>query len=89
VTFKNSKNGKASYFFSGPKEGKFYAVTSLANKGSLIKVTCLETNKSIMAEVISVLPASDAARGLLIKISDNAKLALKQKSTTFNTKVSY
>lgn len=89
VTFKNSKNGKASYFFSGPKEGKFYAVTSLANKGSLIKVTCLETNKSIMAEVISVLPASDAARGLLIKISDNAKLALKQKSTIFNTKVSY
>jgi hypothetical protein len=89
IQFSSTKSGKASFFFSGPSEGKFYVVTSLAKKGSIVKITDTETGKTLMAEVISALPPADAAKGLLIKVSENAKLALKQKASPFNVKISY
>lgn len=85
----NSKSGKCSYFFSGPMTGQFYAFTNLAIKGDIVKVTNLQNNRSVMAEVIGVLPNSDLTKGLLIKLSDNAKLPLGQKNNSFNVKVNY
>ena len=85
----NSKLGKCAYFFSGPGSGQFYAFTNLASKGSIIKVMNTSNNKYIMVEVIGGLPNADIAKGLILKLSDNAKLPLGQKNSVFNIKVNY
>ena len=89
LVFKNSKTGKASFFFSGPSHGKFYVVTSVAEKGSIVKITNTENGKSIFAEVISPITASDLSKGIIMKISDNSKLPLMHKSSICAVKISY
>jgi len=89
LSLTNVKTVKAAYFFSGPSGGKFYAVTNLVTKGSIIKLTNPANGRSIMAEVIGNLSPIDLNKGLLLKVSDNAKLALGQKSTLFSMKVNY
>jgi hypothetical protein len=89
LTLKNQKSGKCSYFFSGHIGGKFYAVTNLAPKGNIIKVTNTQNGHTIYAEVMSALHSTDVNKGILIKLSDNAKLPLQQKNNVFNVKVNY
>ena len=89
LSLTNSKTVKAAYFFSGPSGGKFYAVTNLVNKGSIIKLTNPANGRNIMAEVIGSLSPIDLRKGLIIKVSDNAKLALGQKNAVFTIKVNY
>ena len=89
IALNNSKAGKASYFFSGPSGGKFYVATNLASKGEIVKVINPENGKYVMAEVLSSLPSSDAAKGIILKLSDNAKLPLGQKNSSFAVKVNY
>lgn len=89
LNFTHTANGKAAFFFSGPIGAKFYAVTNLADKGQIIKVTNLANGKYIMAEVIGELPQSDLSKGYNIKISDNSKLPLSQKGSTFKVKINY
>lgn len=89
LNLSRSKNGKAAMFFSGPKGGKFYVVTNLAPKGSIVKVTNTSNGKSVMAEVISSLPNGDISKGLLIKMSDNARLPLGVVNSIFYVKVNF
>ena len=89
LSLNNSKAGKASYFFSGPSGGKFYVATNLASKGEIVKVINPDNGKYVMAEVLSSLPSSDAAKGIILKLSDNAKLPLGQKNSSFAVKVNY
>ncbi|MBL7765746.1 MAG: hypothetical protein JNJ58_06625 [Chitinophagaceae bacterium] len=83
------KTGKASYFFSGPSGGKFYVVTNLAPIGAIVKVTNTANGRYIMAEVMNVLPSSDVSKGLILKVSDNAKLPLGQSTNGMSVKVNY
>lgn len=89
LSLTNSKTVKAAYFFSGPSGGKFYAVTNLVTKGNIIKLINPANGRSIMAEVIGNLSPIDLNKGLIIKVSDNAKLALGQKNAVFTIKVNY
>lgn len=89
LNLSKSSSGRAAYFFGGPSGGKFYVATNLASKGQVVKVVNPENGKFVMAEVISPLPSSDAAKGILLKLSDNAKLPLGQKNSSFNVKVNY
>jgi len=89
LSLNNSKAGRASYFFSGPSGGKIYVATNLASKGEIVKVINPENGKYVMAEVLSSLPSSDAAKGIILKLSDNAKLPLGQKNSSFAVKVNY
>lgn len=82
-------NGTASYFYSGASIGKFYVVTNVATKGSMVKVTNVQNGKSILAEVLDYLPSTDTKRGIILKLSDNAKLPLGQNNNTFGVKVNY
>ena len=85
----NSKNGKASLFYAGNKSGKIYIVTNIAPKGDIVKVTNTTNGHYIMAEVISSLPNTDISKGLLIKLSDNARLPLGITDNVFIVKVNY
>jgi len=85
----NSQNGKASLFYAGNRSGKIYIVTNLAQKGEIVKVTNTRNGLYVMAEVISSLPNTDVSKGLLIKLSDNAKLPLGVNNNVFFVKVNY
>lgn len=89
LEFKQSQNGKAAWFFSGPIGGKFYVVTNLVPKGQLVKVVNTQNGKSVIAEVIGNLPGNDLTKGLILKLSDNAKLPLGQKNPVFPVKIMY
>lgn len=89
LKFNAQKNGKAAYFFSGPIGGKFYVVTNLVAKGELVKVVNIANGKYVIAEVIGTLPGNDLTKGLILKISDNAKLPLGQKNSVFNVQIFY
>ncbi len=89
LSLSKNKTGKCAFFFSGPVSGQFYVFTNLAKKGDIIKITNLQNNRSVLAEVIGPLPNADASKELIIKLSDNAKLPLGQKNTTFIVKVNY
>ena len=85
----NSKNGKASLFYAGNKSGKIYIVTNLAPKGDIVKVTNTSNGQYVMAVVISSLPNADISKGLLIKLSENAKFPLGVTDNVFIVKVNY
>ncbi len=85
----NSKIGKASLFYAGTKSGKIYIVTNLALKGEIVKVTNTRNGQYVMAEVISSLPNADISKGLLIKLSENARLPLGVTDNVFIVKVNY
>jgi len=89
LSLKNSRSGRCAYFFGGPSGGKFYVATNLAPRGQMVKITNPENGKFVMAEVLSALPASDVSKGLLLKVSDNAKLPLGQKGTVFTLRINY
>lgn len=89
LSLSQSKMGNASYFFTGVATGKFYVVTNVAQIGEVIKVTNINNGKSIFAEVLDALPFGDSKKGLLIKLSDNAKMPLGQNNGFFNVKVNY
>lgn len=89
LSLNRTTQGNAGYFYSGMNVGKFYVVTNLANKGEVIKITNTANGKSLMAEVLDILPNSDIRKGLLLKISDNAKMPLGQQASTFTVKVNY
>ena len=89
LSLTRTASGMASYFFSGGSFGKFYVVTNVAMKGEVIKVINTQNGKSLLAEVMDGLPSSDLKRGLLLKISDNAKLPLGQNNKSFSVKVNY
>ena len=89
LSLTNSTIGKSSFFYSGIVSGKIYAVTNMARKGEIIKVTNPSNGKYVFVEVIDYLPAKDIKAGLIIKLSDNAKLPLDQKNSIFNVKINY
>lgn len=88
LKLQSEKSGKCSFFYA-PSQGIFYVFTNLANKGSVVKISNTQNGKWCMAEVIGTLPSSDVNKGLLLKLSDNAKLALGQKTNNFTVKVNY
>ena len=89
LSLNKSINGKCAYFFSGPTSGQFYAFTNIGSKGEVIKITNPLNGRFIFAEIIGSLSPADLHKGIVIKLSDNAKLPLGQKSTLFNVKVNY
>lgn len=89
TVFRNSQDGIASLFYAGNSNGKFYVVTNIAAKGSIIKVTNTKNGKNIMAEVIGRLSNEDINKGILIRISDNSKLPLVVTNKIFYVKVNY
>lgn len=82
-------NGTAAYFVPGTPGGKFYVMTNLAAKGSLIKITNPQNGRYLLAEVMDHLSATDAKKGLILKLSDNAKMPLGQNNNSFSVKVNY
>ena len=86
---KKIKEGNASLFYAGNRNGKFYVVTNIAAKGATIKVTNTKNGKNIMAEVIGGLSNEDINKGILIRISDNSKLPLVVTNKIFYVKVNY
>ncbi|KXK43929.1 MAG: peptidoglycan-binding LysM [Bacteroidetes bacterium OLB11] len=89
LSLTSSATGKSAYFYSGIVNGKIYAISNLSNKGEIIKVTNLSNGKSVYAEIMDNLPAKDIKSGIILKLSDNAKLPLDQKNNTFNVKINY
>jgi hypothetical protein len=89
IALNNSKIGRASYFFSGPNGAKFYVATNLAPIGQIMKVINPDNGKYVMAEVMTTLPNADISKGLILKLSDNAKMPLGQKGSSFSVKVNY
>ncbi len=89
LNLNKSETGKAAYFFAGPNGNKFYVSTNLAKKGDIVKITNLTNGRNVMAEVVSGLSPLDEKKGLLIKLSDNAKLPLGQKGSIFSVKINY
>lgn len=89
MNFSQTRSGKAGYFFGGPSGGKFYAATNLAPRGAVIRVTNPVNGKSVICEVLAPLSTADAAKGLLLKMSDNARLPLGQRSNQFSVRVNY
>jgi hypothetical protein len=61
----------------------------LVAKGELVKVVNTANGKFAIAEVIGTLPGIDLTKGLIFKISDNAKLPLGQKNSVFNVQIFY
>lgn len=89
LIFTNVVTGKASVFFAGPSEGKFYVLTNIALPGQMIKITNIENGASILAEVLDKIPPTDLSKGLTFKLSDNVKIPLKQKNNSFQVLVNY
>ena len=89
LIFTNVVTGKASVFFAGPSEGKFYVLTNIALPGQMIKITNVENGTSILAEVLDKIPPADLSKGLTFKLSDNVKIPLKQKNNSFQVLVNY
>lgn len=82
-------SGAANYFVSGMTSGKFLVMTNLAAIGSVVKITNPQNGRYLLAEVMAPLPAGDSKRGLLLKLSDNAKMPLGQNNNSFTVKVNY
>jgi hypothetical protein len=89
LSLTKSKSGKCAFFFNGTTNGQFQVFTNLAGKGSIIKVTNIANNQSVLAEVIGSITLSDTKKGVLIKLSDNAKIPLGQSNAVFQAKVNF
>jgi hypothetical protein len=89
LSLTKSKSGKCAFFFNGTTNGQFQVFTNLADKGSIIKVTNIANNQSVLAEVIGSITLSDTKKGVLIKLSDNAKIPLGQSNAVFQAKVNF
>ncbi|QLH47220.1 MAG: hypothetical protein HWD58_17275 [Bacteroidota bacterium] len=63
-------------------------MTNLVAKGQLVKVVNTQNGKSVIAEVIGNLPGNDLTKGLILKLSDNAKLPWG-KNPVFSVKIMY
>lgn len=84
-----SMTGKASFFYSGMAGAKFYVFTNLGKKGDIVKISNPTNHRFILAEIIDALPMEDYTKGVVIKISDNARLPLGEDGKYFNAKLNY
>lgn len=89
LTLLKNSTGKATFYYSGTAGAKFYVFTNLAKKGGIIKIKNTQSGRFILAEVVDELPSDDHSKGVLVKISDNAKMILGAGSNFFTAKVYY
>jgi LysM repeat protein len=74
---------------SGWSDGKYYCLHNNAQPGTIIKVTCNATGKSIYAKVLDVVPDIKQNNGLLIRISNAAAEELGVGENKFDCTLSY
>ncbi len=74
---------------SGWQDGKYYCLHNTAAPGTIIKVTCNSTGKTIYAKVLDVIPDIKQNGGLLIRISNSAAQELGLGETKFDCTLSY
>ncbi len=86
-----NENGAAAVFKSnsGWEDGKYYCLHNAAAPGTVIKITSVETGKTIYAKVLDVIPDIKQNNGLLIRISNAASQELGTGDTKFNCTLSY
>jgi hypothetical protein len=90
---KNMKeeNGTAGVFksTSGWEDGKYYCLHNTAPSGSIIKITNKNTQKTIYAKVLDVIPDLKQNTGILVRISNAGADELGAGETNFETIVNY
>ena len=74
---------------SGWQDGRYYCLHNTAAPGTIIKVTCISTGKTIYAKVLDVIPDIKQNGGLLIRISNSAAQELGLGETKFDCTLSY
>jgi LysM repeat protein len=84
-------NGAAAIFKSnsGWEDGKYYCLYNTATPGTIIKVTCTSTGKTVYAKVLDVIPDIKQNNGLLIRISNAAAQELGVGESRFDCTLTY
>jgi hypothetical protein len=82
------QKGSATWFYSGGLGSTYGIFTNVAPKGTLLKVFCEASNKTITAKVLGTLNKSDIEEGTMFIIGDNAKAALGASSKVIEVSVS-
>lgn len=85
------KTGTAASFksSSGWTDGKYYCLHNGAPVGTIIKLTAVETQKTVYLKVLDVIPNIKQNAGILIRITDAAADELGLKSAQFEATIDY
>lgn len=86
-----SQNGIAGTFksTSGWEDGKYYCLYNTAPAGSIVKITSAQTQKTIYAKVLDVIPEMKQNDDLTIIVSNAAAASLGDGETNFNCSIQY
>lgn len=86
-----TENGPANVFksTSGWTDGKYYCLHNTARPGTIIKVNCPSTGKTIYAKVLDAMPDIKQNAGILIQISNAAAQELGVGENKFDCILSY
>ena len=85
------KTGTAASFKSnsGWTDGKYYCLHNGAPVGTIIKLTAVDTQRSVYLKVLDVIPNIKQNAGILIRITDAAADELGLKSAQFEATIDY
>lgn len=85
------ESGTAAVFksTSGWEDGKYYCLYNKAEPGTIIKITNKETQKSVYAKVLDVMPDMKQNAGILIRISHAAADKLGVSTESFECIITY
>ncbi|MFM7710724.1 MAG: LysM peptidoglycan-binding domain-containing protein [Ferruginibacter sp.] len=85
------KTGTAASFKSnsGWTDGKYYCLHNGAPVGTIIKLTAVETQRTVYLKVLDVIPNIKQNAGMLIRITDAAADELGLKSVQFEATIDY
>lgn len=86
-----SENGLAGTFksTSGWDDGKYYCLYNAAPAGSIVKITSANSQKTIYAKVLDVIPEMKQNDDLTIIVSNAAAANLGDGETNFNCSIQY
>ncbi len=86
---KESGAGNVFKSTSGWSDGKYYCLHNSAQPGTIIKISCAATGKSVYAKVLDAIPDIRQNNGLLIRISNAAAEELGVGANKFDCTLSY
>ena len=85
------ETGTAAIFksTSGWEDGKYYCLHNTAPAGSIVKITNKNTQKSIYAKVLDVIPDLKQNNGIMIRLSNAAADELGAGESNFESVINY